>query len=135
MTRATLAGIAFLATFGALAACKNDETVSAYGAADRVWHLVEIDEIDVTYAATLRFPEPGQIDGDGPCNRFRGAMTVPYPWFDAKGLIATRTACPELAGETQYLAALAHMTLSEVLGDTLILSTPEGRTMVFVAAD
>lgn len=88
-----------------------------------------------TFTATLRFPQAGQIAGEGPCNSYTGAMTVPYPWFDAAEITITRRACPQLAEETAYLAALSDMTLSEVLGDTLILSTPEGRKLVFTAAD
>ncbi len=126
------AGAALLLAF-ALSACQRDETVTAYGAAGKTWRLVELDGVPVSYAATLRFPAPGQIAGKAPCNTFGGTMTVPYPWFDATDIVATRTACPELPQETAYLAALSGMTLSEVLGQTLILSTAEGRKMVFKA--
>lgn len=126
-------GVLILGT--ALSACRRDETVTAYGAAGKTWQLVELDGETVSYTATLRFPEPGQIAGRAPCNSFSGAMTVPYPWFEASDVVATRAACPELPGETAYLTALSEMTLSEVLGDTLILSTPDGRKMVFTAAE
>jgi heat shock protein HslJ len=42
-------------------------------------------------------------------------------------------ACPDLAAETTFFATLENMTLSEASGDTLILSNPDGRQMVFVA--
>lgn len=121
------------AAFILLTACRKDETVTAYGAAKRTWHLTEVDEQAVTYEATLRFPEAGLITGDAPCNTYFATMTVPYPWFEAQDIAATRRACPELASETAFLLALSQMTLSEVLGDTLILSTPEGRKMLFKA--
>jgi heat shock protein HslJ len=60
-------------------------------------------------------------------------MTVPYPWFEAGSVTATKRMCPEIEAETLYFTALGAMSLSEVLGDTLILSTPEGRKMVFKA--
>jgi len=46
---------------------------------------------------------------------------------------ATKMACPDLAAENLFFAALAEMTLSEVLGDTLLLSNDKGREMVFKA--
>lgn len=79
MTRAYRVGFACLIVLLTLSACRRDETVTAYGAADKIWRLTEIDGKAVSYNATLRFPEPGQIAGDAPCNGYSGAMTVPYP--------------------------------------------------------
>ncbi|MDW3224588.1 MAG: META domain-containing protein [Paracoccaceae bacterium] len=124
--------VALIAIFG-LIGCQKDETVKAYGAADKVWRLVELDDAPVTYSATLTFPETGQIAGKAPCNSYTGSMTVPYPWFEAGPLAATRMACPDLEAETTFFAALSAMSLSEVLGDTLLLSNDAGRTMVFKA--
>jgi heat shock protein HslJ len=58
-------------------------------------------------------------------------MAAPYPWFEAGDIAVTRRACPDLAAETAFFDALADMTLAEVAGDALILSTPDGREMVF----
>ncbi|MGC3938402.1 META domain-containing protein [Roseobacter sp. EG26] len=115
----------------ALAGCRPDETVSAYGAAGKTWQLVELNGQTVDQIATLTFPEEGRIAGEGPCNSYSAAMTVPYPWFEAGPIASTRRACPDLDFEADYFTALSEMTLSEVLGDTLILSTPEGAQMVF----
>ena len=117
----------------ALLACK-DETVAGYGALDTPWRLVEIDGQAFPAQATLRFGTDGEISGSAPCNRYFGRQTAPYPWFAAEELGTTRRACPALAHETAYLSALAAMTLSEVAGDTLILSNDAGREMVFRAA-
>ena len=81
--------------------------------------------------AILLFGEHGEITGNAPCNRYFGKQTAPYPWFSAKNIGATRRACPELDLEAAYLTALSEMTLSEVAGDTLILSNDLGREMVF----
>ncbi len=124
---------ALLVVLAVTSACQRDETVNAYGAADKVWQLQEIDDQPVTFSATLRFPEPGRLSGDAPCNSYQAPMTVPYPWFEVTQITATRRACPALAEETRYFTTLKAMSLSEVLGDTLILSTPEGRNMVFTA--
>ena len=85
--------------------------------------------------ATLVFPAPGQVAGEAPCNRFSGNQSAPYPWFDLGPLAVTRRACPELTAEAAYFAALDRMTLVEVTGQTLILSTPEGGEMLFIQAD
>ncbi|WP_300033744.1 META domain-containing protein [uncultured Roseobacter sp.] len=132
MTR-VFACVSALCALTVTAACWKDETLSAYGAADRTWVLSELDGKPFRAPATLTFPEPGQMAGAGPCNSFSAVMEAPYPWFEAGPLAATRRACPDLPSETEYFRALGEMSLSEVLGDTLILSTPEGRSMVFTA--
>ena len=133
MTLARSCAAALLLALIALSGCRQDETVTAYGAAGKIWRLVEVDDMPVSYDATLRFPEPGRVAGDAPCNAYSGAMTVPYPWFALSDVAVTQRACPALAAESAYLNALSEMSLSEVLGDTLILSTPEGRKMLFKA--
>lgn len=116
------------------AACRGDETVAAYGAGDSLWHLTEIDGAAFSARATLGFPEAGRIAGEAPCNAYSGRMEAPYPWFAATEIAATRRACPDLAAEAVFFAALSEMTLAEVAGDTLILSTPGAREMVFARA-
>lgn len=118
-----------------LAACRSDETVRAYGGADQVWTLKELNGAHFPTTATLTFPKAGEISGQGPCNRYFGAMTSPYPWFNAGPIGSTRMACPDLAVETAFLTALEAATISEVAGDTLILSNTDGLEMVFKAID
>tara|TARA_R110002049_G_scaffold117332_3_gene270731 strand:- start:119317 stop:119709 length:393 start_codon:yes stop_codon:yes gene_type:complete len=115
--------------------CNGDETVRAYGAADKVWRVTEIDGKPFTAHATLTFPEAGKIAGDAPCNSYSATMTVPYPWFEAGPVAVTRRACPQLAAEAAYLAALRDATLSEVLGNTLILSSVKRPLAVFKAVE
>ena len=119
----------------ALLACKPDETIAGYGAAERVWVLTELDGAAFAAKATLQFPEPGRIAGDAPCNKYSGAMTAPYPWFEAGQMAVTRMACPDLVAESAFFEALSDMTQSEVSGDTLILTNEDGREMVFKASD
>ncbi|MDI3337904.1 META domain-containing protein [Defluviimonas aestuarii] len=115
-------------------ACQGNETVAAYGAGNGIWQLTEIDGVAFASHATLSFPEPGRIAGEAPCNTYMGRMDAPYPWFEAKDLAVTRRACPDLAAETAFFDGLAAMTLSETSGDTLILSNPDGREMIFAKA-
>jgi len=117
-----------------LGMCDRDETVAAYGAADRVWVLAELDGAAFGARATLGFPEPGQIAREGPCNGYSGVMTTPYPWFDVGQVMSTRRACPDLQAEAAFFAALAEMTEAEVSGGVLILRNGAGREMLFRAA-
>ncbi|WP_420586271.1 META domain-containing protein [Ruegeria sp.] len=119
----------------ALFQCDKDETVAAYGAADQVWVLQEIDGQPFEASARLRFPEEGKIDGNAPCNSYNGTLNAPYPWFEVQDLAATRAACAGLEAEGMYFAALLTMTQSEVSGDVLILRNDDGHEMVFTAAE
>ena len=117
-----------------ITACQTDETVSGYGAADRTWVLTSLDGTAFAARAHLSFPEQGSVVGKGPCNSFGASQSAPYPWIDIKGIRATRAACADLGLEQDFFDALQEMTLSEVAGDTLILSNDAGREMVFTAA-
>jgi heat shock protein HslJ len=116
---------------GIVAGCQGDETISAYGAADKTWQLTELGNAPFNPQATLSFPAPGQISGQGPCNSFTASQDVPYPWFRAGPIASTRMACPDMAAETAFFTALSEATLSEDLGNTLILSNDDGVLLVF----
>lgn len=121
----------WLALSASVGACAGDETLSNYGAREGVWRLVELDGAAFGPRATLEFPSPGRIAGDGPCNAFGGTQGAPYPWFSAERLLSTRRACPELEAENEYFRSLREMTLAEVQGDILILSNTDGGEMIF----
>ena len=122
-----------IAALGGLARCAGDETVSAYGGSATEWRLVELDGTPFAATATLNLSEPGRISGQAPCNSYFADQSAPYPWFRAGPIGATRRACPALDQENAFLTALSEMSLSEVSGDTLILSNDAGREMVFTA--
>ncbi len=126
---------ALMLVLTAAMSCQADETVRAYGASDRVWVLSELGGQPFSARATLQFPEQGVISGRGPCNGFSGQMDVPYPWFKAGPLRATKRACAALAEETRYFRALAQMSTIEVLGEVMILSNDAGDKMVFKASE
>lgn len=128
--RRILTSAAGLAAIGTVGACIGDETVSGYaGGVD--WQLTEIDGTPFSARAVISFPEPGRIAGQAPCNSFSGEQTAPYPWFSAPALAVTRRSCPEISEETRFFKALNRVTLAEVQGEVLILSAPDGPTMVF----
>ena len=132
MIRSAVIGLVFA---GLLTGCATDETVAAYGGAGQVWRVVELDGTPFSAQATLTFPERGVIAGMAPCNRYTAQMDTPYPWFEAGPVSATKLHCPAHQSETIFFAALSAMTLVEVLGDTLILSTPEGRSIILKSGD
>lgn len=124
-----------LALVALVPACQADETLAGYGAAGVTWQLTELAGEPFDARTTLNFPEPGQITGQGPCNRYSTTMTVPYPWFEAGPIQSTKMACPDLAAETAFFQALATMTQSEILGDTLILRNDAEDELVFKASE
>lgn len=125
--------IAMLAiSFGLLASCTGDETLTGYGAKGS-YALRSLSGAGAI-AATITFPEAGQIAGRASCNAYSARQTAPYPWFQIDRMITTRATCADQAAEDQYLAALRQMREAEVLGSVLILRG-EGREMVFDAVD
>jgi heat shock protein HslJ len=118
-----------------LAGCDADETLRSYGGADKTWQLVELNGAAFADTATLTFPAKHKVAGNGPCNRFSATLDVPYPWFNVTQVVSTKMACPALAHETAFFDTLSAASISEVLGNTMILSNPEGLMMVFNAAD
>lgn len=122
-----------LTIIAALAACRDDETVAAYGGEGKTWALQSLDGSPYQADATLSFPETGRLAGQGPCNAYFAEQTAPYPWFKTGPIGATKRACSALKQEGVFFAALADMSLSEVSGDTLILSNDAGREMLFKA--
>lgn len=115
--------------------CGQDETVAAYGAGGRAWVVSSIDGTDFPVSATLEFPEAGRVAGQGPCNGYSATLEVPYPWFEVRGLVATRTVCPDLEAEGTFFAALMAMEQSEVSGEILILRNEAGHEILFNAVD
>lgn len=122
---------AALCTTAALSACAGDETTSGIAPEGSIWTLSEIDGRPFAALATIGFPAPGKIAGDGPCNRYSGNQAAPYPHFRAERILATKRACPDLDAEQDFFAALARVTLAEVEGDVMTLSAPGGPEMVF----
>ena len=114
-----------------LTACGPDETISGYAVRDATYRLIDIDGTDFAARATISFGDNGSVTGRGPCNSFHSTQTLPYPWFNLDPIASTRVACPDLAAEQIYFAALADMTLAESFENVLILSNTDDREMVF----
>jgi len=122
-----------LAAFIFVKAAGKDETISGYATPGVTWTLSELSGTPYPARATLTFPEEGRIAGKAPCNDYSATQNAPYPWFEAGPVAATKRACPDLPAETAFFDALARVTLAEVAGEVLILSTEDGFEMVFRA--
>jgi heat shock protein HslJ len=103
---------------------------------DRVWVLETLGGAPFEADATLVFFEPGRFGGQAPCNRYGGALTADWPGFGVQGVFSTRMACPDLAAEGAFLAALSAMTQAALDADgRLVLSNETGGQMEFRKAD
>lgn len=108
-----------------LAACQPQTPGVTEAEVARDWALVAVD--GVAMRGTLDLRDPGRAAGQAPCNRWFGTRTGVLPAFALTGLGATRMACPDLAAETAYLAALAKVDAAELAGDRLVLTGPGTR--------
>ncbi|WP_438960677.1 META domain-containing protein [Nereida sp.] len=109
-----------------LAACAADETITAYGAGDNVWHVIEINGAAFDATATISFAAAETVTGTAPCNTFTARQMATYPWIK---LGATKRACPDLAQEATFFETLSAVNTADVLGGTMILrAVTEGET-------
>ncbi len=122
------------ATLSLLVGC-GDESLSAYGAGDRLWVLQQLDGNTFDARAEITFDSGGEVSGIAPCNLYHGRQVAPYPWIQIEALAVTRRACPQLREEARYLQALQEMAEAEVAGEVLILRNQAGREMLFRATD
>jgi heat shock protein HslJ len=95
------------------------------------WRLVELDGAPFAARATARLTEDGRVTGQAPCNRFTATWSGRWPELTFTPLAATRMACPELAAEDAFFAALGRVTRAEVTADGLILSGDDGTRLRF----
>lgn len=98
---------------------------------DGDWRLVAMNGRPFAARATLRFETTWRIAGHSPCNLYSAKLTAPPPDFTLVELTATEMACPELDAEGPFFETLLLMTHSETAGDTLTMTGPAGRSMVF----
>jgi heat shock protein HslJ len=95
------------------------------------WRLVEVQGAAALEGieATLEFPEPGRVAGNGSCNRFSGSVELTGNSVMVRQLAATRMACIEPAAnrqEADYLRALEASGRYAIQGDMLELYSARG---------
>ena len=114
-----------------LAACQQDESIAVFVPAGSVWQLAELAGAPFAGRAEISFGPHGKVRGRAPCNSFRARQIAPYPWVEITDLVTARTTCDQIGQERAFLAALGQAAFAEVAGDVLILTSEEGREMVF----
>jgi heat shock protein HslJ len=85
-------------------------SAGSFSLAGSEWRLADLSGSPVLddVQATLAFPEPGKIAGNGSCNRFFGTAEINGPALKLGPLASTRMACAEevMNQETKYLETL-----------------------------
>jgi len=83
-----------------------------WGTSWRLEDLAGTEALD-DVEATLSFPEAGQVQGNGSCNRFTGTVTISGDSISFGPLAVTKMACPEpvMAQEDLFLKALNEATV------------------------
>ena len=126
LPRSTRLSLATLALAGTLGACAG----AGPGAAPEPlwgseWRLQAIGNQPALPqpAATLAFPQAGQVAGHGSCNRFFGTASIDRDGMKLGPLASTKMACPGGASEqeSRYMGALNKAQRYEVQGDTLLI--------------
>ena len=117
--------LAFIAAL-ALAGCA-DETVSGY-AHPGPWRLAELNGRPYSGTATLSLPAPRPGERPAALPRMaRAADAPPIPWFILSHLELTPLTCAASKADEPAIHALASVTLAEVQGKVLILSSEDAR--------
>lgn len=91
-----------------------------------------------TDAVTLVFTGATEVSGSGPCNRFRGTVTLEGDdSVRLGGISATRMGCePDvMAAEQEYLEALEQVRTADVTDPDRLVLTAEGVRLSFAAID
>ncbi len=103
---------------------------AAAGLVGTRWRLADVaGTVAISGAhATLEFPAPGRVIGNGSCNRFFGPVELAGDSIHVGALAATRKACaePAMQQETRYLEALAASARLTVDASALLLYPRDG---------
>lgn len=95
------------------------------------WKLVALDGKPYAARTVATLTDDGRINGQAPCNAFNATYTGRWPDLRFQPAAATRMACPDLAAETAFFAALAKVDHAAHDGDGLLLTGP-GTSLRFV---
>ena len=95
-----------------------------------LWALATVDGAAPGYTATLDLTQDGRLTGHAPCNSYFAEMTLQGEALDLGPIGATKMACPEMKGESDYFALLGQMDSLIRTEDALTLRGA-GHEMVF----
>lgn len=95
-----------------------------------LWALATVDGASPGYAATLDLSQEGRLTGQAPCNRYFADMSLQGEALDLGPIGATKMACEDMKGESDYFALLGQMDSLTRTEDVLTLRGV-GHEMVF----
>lgn len=125
MTRVT-AALAALALTGCVVASHETEVPEGnWLLPGTTWKLVELNGEPFTAQATATLTPEGRVTGQAPCNAFNATYVGHWPDLRFNAVARTKMACPELAQETAFFAALNKVTHAEMLSDSMLLTGPD----------
>lgn len=110
-----------------------DESVTGYADRDAVYRLIEITGTEPALEADLTFPARGAIRVETGCGVYEIATDVPYPWVAMSRAVVTPRECDTRGADAVFFGEMMRVTLAEVSGPVLILTTEEGGLLVFQA--
>ncbi len=110
----------------AMAAC-SDSSVDFDG--DYILQSVAGEAVQ---AETVLRIEGSQVGGMASCNNYTANNGAAWPEVSLSPIAATRKMCPDMSGETAYLAALAKVDMAERTENGLRLTGP-GTELLFTA--
>lgn len=95
-----------------------------------LWALATVDGAAPGYAATLDLSQEGRLTGQAPCNRYFADMALQGEALDLGPIGATKMACEDMKGESDYFALLGQMDSLNLTEEVLTLRGA-GHEMVF----
>ena len=117
----------FLGTSACLAQAPGDGGQSPVG----TWRLTALDGLAPAAPVVLTLDEDGTLHGQAPCNIYSGSYTRDGSAFATGPVLSTRMACPEIAQENAYFAALNAATRWAISEGALRLEGEDGAGLLF----
>jgi hypothetical protein len=115
--------------------CQTDETLAAYAEQDRDYQITEVLGQPAAFTAALRFPGRMRFQIETPCAVLDGRITAPLPWFEAQKITFAPRPCDDSPWQTDLMKILKTVTLAEIAGDTILLSSDARVALVFRTQD
>ncbi|MDA8585614.1 META domain-containing protein [Rhodobacteraceae bacterium] len=110
-----------------------DESVTGYADRNAVYRLIEIAGAEPELDADLTFPSRGAIRVETSCGLYEISTDVPYPWIAMSRAVVTPRECDARGADAIFFGEMMRVTLAEVTGPVLILTTDDGDLLVFRA--
>lgn len=97
---------------------------------DEVFTLIAVNGQPAPYSADISFAG-GRVAGQGPCNRFFGALTYDATQLRIDNIGSTRMACPDLAHEAEFFALLDKVRQADRREGQIALLDNEGAALLY----